>query len=100
MRKDAMITPALYEFIKLTILNESRAKQAYLSGGRISEWGSDDHIKDLEEQIEEISRRKSRESKGSARRAEWAKVESRLRAELKSAKRKAQVKALNEKEEA
>ena len=76
---------------------ESKFRQAYLSGGRIAEFASEDHIKDLEEQIEEISRRKKREKIGSARRAEWAKVESRLRAELKAAKRKAP-ETLNEKE--
>ena len=73
---------ALVEYIKLIV--ESRVREAHLTGGRISEWGSSEHIADLDEQI--------------AARAEWAKVEARLRAELKSAHRHASQKMLSEKD--
>lgn len=84
----------LKTYIKLLI--ETKFKEAHLSGGRTATWGSQEHITDLEKQIEEISRRKLRERIGSAKRSEWAKVESRLKAELRSAKRSA---ILQEKDE-
>lgn len=88
---------ALKEFIDLVLKESKSARNAYISGDRIAEWGSDEHIKDLEEQISEISRRKLREPRGSARRFEWARVESRLKAELKSARKN--IKILKEKDE-
>ena len=87
---------ALVEYIKLIV--ESRVREAHLTGGRISEWGSSEHIADLDEQIAEIQKRKSRHGRGSAVRAEWAKVEARLRAELKSAHRHASQQMLSEKD--
>ena len=87
---------ALVEYIKLVV--ESRVREAHLTGDRVSEWGAPDHVADLEEQIAEIQKRKSRHGRGSAARAEWAKVEARLRAELKSAYRHASQKMLSEKD--
>lgn len=75
----------LKEFIKLIV--ESKIKDAHLSDGRVVEWGADEHISELLEQIAEIQRRKTRHSRGSAARADYAKVEARLRAELKSAQK-------------
>jgi len=77
----------LKEFIKLIV--ESKIKDAHLSDGRVVEWGADEHISELLEQIAEIQRRKTRHSRGSAARADYAKVEARLRAELKSAQKHA-----------
>ena len=89
----------LKDFIRLLV--ESKFKEAYLSGGEKTPWGSDAHIKYLEEQIAEISNRKQRERKGSVRRHEWAVVESRLKQELKSARHAADKNRniINEKEE-
>ena len=45
---------ALVEYIKLIV--ESRVREAHLTGGRISKWGSSEHIADLDEQIAEIQK--------------------------------------------
>lgn len=73
----------LTEYIKLMV--EVKVREAHLTGGRVATWGAPEHVADLEEQIVEIQKRKSRHARGSAIRVEWAKVEARLRAELKSA---------------
>ena len=87
---------ALVEYIKLVV--ESKVREAHLTGGKISGWGSSKHIADLDEQIAEIQKRKSRHGRGSAARAEWAKVEARLKAELKSARHYASQKTLSKKD--
>lgn len=86
----------LTEYIKLVV--EVKVREAHLTGGRVATWGAPEHVADLEEQIVEIQKRKSRQSRGSATRAEWAKVEARLRAELKSARHHASQKVLSEKD--
>jgi len=77
----------LKEFIRLIV--ESKAKDAHLADGRVVEWGASEHINELVQQIAEIQRRKTRHSRGSAARADYAKVEARLRAELRSAQKHA-----------
>jgi len=84
----------LKEFIKLIV--ESKTRSAHLRDGAVVEWGDPKHISDLEEQIASIQERKKRYGRGTAVRAEWAKVESRLRAELKSARKRANQNLLSE----
>jgi hypothetical protein len=82
----------LEEYIKLIV--ESKVREAHLTGGRTVAWGAPDHLTDLEKQIAEIQQRKSRHPRGSAARADYSKVEARLRAELKSAQRHASTQAI------
>lgn len=77
----------LAEYIKLLV--ESKIKETSLSDGRRVTWGDPEHLEELERHIAEIQHRKSKHPRGSAIRADYAKVEARLRAELKSAHRHA-----------
>ena len=77
----------LEEYIKLIV--ESKIKETSLSDGRNVAWGAPEHLMELEKHIAEIQHRKSRHPRGSAVRADYAKVEARLRAELKSARKHA-----------
>jgi len=87
----------LEEFIKLIV--ETKVRDAHLADGRIVTWGDSEHINELEQQIAEIQRRKVRHSRGSAARADYAKVEARLRAELRSARHQAEKRELISEEE-
>jgi len=95
--KEENFKKTLQQFIDLILKESKSIKNAYISGDRITEWGSEEHVIDLEEQIAEISRRKLREPRGSIRRYEWSRVESRLKTELKSARKK--LKILKEKDQ-
>jgi len=82
-----MITSALYEFIKLTILNEGRLREAEISGDRKVPWGSDEHISDLENRISELSRWRDKQKRGSESRANYSRLISKLKSELSSARK-------------
>lgn len=84
----------LSEFIHLVL--EQKERSADLSGGRISEWGSDDHISDLENRISEMCYWRDKQRKGTETRANYSRVVQRLKMELKSAKVYAEKRKLNE----
>jgi hypothetical protein len=80
-------------FVRLLV--ERQVKQAHLSGGRTSEWGSDDHVSDLEARCADAAYWRDKYPKGSERRSHYRNVYSHLRRELQSAKKTNQ---LNEKQ--
>ena len=94
-----MITSFLYEFIKLTILNESRLREAEISGDRKVPWGSEDHINDLENRCSDVEYWRDKYPRGSAKRDHYGNVLKHLKNELKSAKKTAERKQLQEKDE-
>jgi hypothetical protein len=84
----------LSEYIQLVL--EQKKRPAELSGGRISEWGSDDHISDLEHRIQEMCYWRDKQKKGSESRANYSRVVQKLKTELRSAKLHAERIKLNE----
>jgi hypothetical protein len=91
-----MKNEVLVEFVKLLV--EKKLKEFQLSDGTVLEWGSNEHITALESQLSEIQHRKSKHPRGSSARADYRRVESRLRSELKSAKKAAENRRLQEKQ--
>lgn len=85
----------LVEFINLFF--ERKVREAQLSGGRTTEWGSDEHIVDLENRWQEMCSWRDRQPKGSEARANYARIAHRLKSEIKSAKKQSERKKLQEK---
>lgn len=70
------------------LVEEARIREADVfegGEGRKVEWGSEEHIKDLQRQIKELEFWRDRSARGSDKRANFQRVLSRLRADLKSA---------------
>lgn len=80
-------------YVRLVV--ERQVKQAHLSGDRTSEWGSEDHISDLELRCADAAYWRDKYPKGSERRGHYRNVYNTLKRELQSAKKKNQ---LNEKQ--
>lgn len=76
----------LKEFISLAV--ESRIKEADVTDGK-AEWGSDEHVADLEMRISDLIRWRDKQRRGSEARANYSRLVSRLKGELASAKRRA-----------
>jgi hypothetical protein len=76
----------LKEYISLVL--ESRLREADVTDGK-AEWGSDKHVTDLQNRIEDLTKWRDRQRKGTEARANYARLIVRLRAELKSAMRQA-----------
>lgn len=79
-----MSRETLKEFVELVL--EKRLREADVTDGK-AEWGSDEHIQDLKFRIEDLIKWRDRQRKGTETRANYARLVSRLRAELKSAER-------------
>jgi len=94
-----MYTPALRELIKLIVLQESRIREAEITGDRKVPWGSEDHISDLQTRCSNAEYWRNKYPRGSVKRYHWGSVLRQLKEELKSAKRSADQKQLHEKEE-
>ena len=88
----------LKEYIKL-ILAEARIKEADISGDRKVPWGCSDHIEDLERRVGDAEYWRNKHPRGSVKRYHWGTVLKHLKEELKSAKKTANQKQLQEKEE-
>ena len=86
--------PLLLEFIELVL---ERNRQAQLSGDRSTEWGSDDHVSDLEARCAEMTYWRDKHPRGSERRGHYKNVLGHLKRELQSA-RKTQARRLSEKQ--
>lgn len=84
-----MRLPSLLEFIKLTILQEARLREADITGDKKVPWGSDEHVADLEKRISELMTWRDKQRRGSESRANYSRLISKLKAELSSAKRQA-----------
>ncbi len=80
-----MSNEALEEFIELVL--ERRMREADVSDGSKVKHGSSKHIKDLEARIADLSRWRDKQRRGSEARANYARLISRLKAELSSARR-------------
>lgn len=76
----------LKEYINLVL--ESRLREADVTDGK-AEWGSDKHVTDLQNRIEDLTKWRDRQRRGTEARANYARLIVRLRAELKSAMRQA-----------
>lgn len=93
-----MTSRQLSELVRLIV--EKKVREAQLSGGRITEWGSDDHIEDLQARWYDMCSWRDKYPKGSEQRANYARLANRLKTELKSAERhKAKKKILEEMDE-
>ena len=83
----------LREFVEMIV--ERSLRKAQLSGDRESDWGSDDHLADLEDRLRSAQYWRDKYPRGSERRGHYRNVCSHLKRELQSAKKKH---ALNEKD--
>lgn len=77
----------LRDYIDLA-LKEVRVREADVSGGRRVVWGSDEHVEDLRNRISELSSWRDKQKRGSETRANYSRLISRLKSELRSALRK------------
>jgi hypothetical protein len=75
----------------IRLLVERELKQAVLSGDRTAEWGSDDHVSDLESRCADAMYWRDKYPKGSEKRAHYRNVYNHLKKELQSAKKKSQI---------
>lgn len=66
---------------------EQRVREADVSSGARVEFGSDEHVADLERRLSDALFWRDRQRRGSESRANYQRLSSRLRAELHSAKR-------------
>jgi hypothetical protein len=87
-----MSTSELKKYIELVV--EKRLREADVTDGK-TEWGSDKHVEDLKNRIEDLVKWRDRQRKGTEARANYARLITRLRAELKSAMRQADKKKLS-----
>lgn len=78
----------LLEYISLFV--ETRLRETQLADGTTVEWGSKQHLDELQRQITDIRHRRQKAPRGSAARADYKRAEGRLQAELKSAQRHAE----------
>lgn len=76
----------LKQYIELVV--ESKLREADVTDGK-APWGSDEHVVDLQNRIEDLIKWRDRQRKGTEARANYARLITRLRSELKSAMRQA-----------
>jgi len=86
----------LVEYFQLLV--EKKMKEAHLSGGKTADWGSDEHVSDLESRWYDICTWRDKYPRGSEARANYSRLANRLKTELNSAKKAAEKRRLNEKE--
>lgn len=87
----------LHRYVTM-LLSESRLREADISDGSRVPWGSDEHIGDLEGRISDMCSWRDRQKKGSEARANYSRIVQRLKTELKSARRTATARTLQEKQ--
>ena len=75
----------------IRLLLERGARQAHLRDERVVEWGSDDHITELEARCADAAYWRDKYPKGSEKRGHYRNVYTHLRNELQSAKKKQQL---------
>lgn len=88
----------LKEYISL-ILSEGKLREAEISGDRKVPWGCQDHIDDLQSRVSDAEYWRNKHPRGSVKRYHWGTVLRQLKEELKSAKKSAQQRQLQEKDE-
>ena len=72
------------EFVKC-IIESMKMREADISDDKRVPWGSADHIKDLESRIESLKKWRDKHKRGSDSKANYTRLISQLRAELRSA---------------
>lgn len=75
----------LKKYISLII--EARLKEVDITDGNKVTYGSDEHINDLQLRIEDLVKWRDRQRRGTEARANYSRLITRLRSELKSAQR-------------
>ena len=91
-----MTSLILRKLIKSLVLEEGRLREAEISGDRTVQWGSNDHIDDLEKRCIDTAYWRNKYPRGSAKRSHYQTVLSHIKNELKSAHKTNQ--AINEKD--
>jgi hypothetical protein len=83
------MSKSLREFVELVI--ERQVRQARLSGDRTAEWGSEEHISDLEARCADAAYWRDAHPRGSEKRGHYKNVLTHLKRELQSAKKRNQI---------
>jgi len=81
------------EYVDLLV--EKKSRQTKLSGERISEWGSDDHVADLEARLSDAIYWRDSMPRGSEKRSHYRAICSQLKTELQSARKASSLKELH-----
>ena len=81
----------LLEFIEL-VVEARRMREAEVSGGGRVPHGSKEHVRDLKTRIADMTRWRDSQKKGSEQRANYSRIVSRLKAELRSVTKNAAAK--------
>lgn len=76
----------LKEFVK-AIIGEALVREVDITSGKAA-FGSDEHIVDLKSRIRDLIVWRDRQRKGSEARANYSRIVSRLKAELKAAEKR------------
>lgn len=76
-------------YVRLIV--EAQTKQAHLSKDRVSDWGSSEHIDDLEARCADAAYWKEKYPRGSERRSHYRNIYTQLKRELQSARKKQQI---------
>lgn len=78
----------LKEYVR-NVLVEKRIREADITGGKKTSWGSREHVRDLEVRIADLVAWRDKQPRGTEMRANYSRLVSRLRNELSSAQRAA-----------
>jgi hypothetical protein len=90
-----MTKSLLHDYVHL-LIEQMKMKEADVTDGSTVPWGSPEHIIDLEGRIESLNLWRNKQPRGSAARANYARLIDQLRSELRSAIRFSQKSSLNE----
>lgn len=85
----------LSEFVEMIV--ERSLRKAQLSRDRDADWGSEEHVADLEDRLKDAQYWRDKYPRGSEKRGHYRNVCSHLKRELQSARRRNQ-QTLNEKD--
>jgi len=83
--------------VLIDLMVERKIREAEVSDGTIVPHGSNKHIKDLESRIADLNKWKNNQRRGSEARANYARLISRLKSELTSARKASDKKSLKSK---
>ena len=83
------------EYVRLVL--ETKLREVDITDGKATH-GSDKHIADLQNRIDDLTKWRDKQRRGSEARANYARLISRLRSELKSAQRQASKKKISERQ--
>jgi hypothetical protein len=90
-----MTKSLIHDYVHL-LIEQMKMREADITGGSTAPWGSPEHISDLEGRIESLNTWRNKQPRGSAARANYARLIDQLRSELRSAVRFSQKNFLNE----